>query len=99
MGNIKEILDKLLQSETKLYILELYHKNPGLIDTEDGVARRIGSTADGITGCLKDLFDLGLIGKRKINKIEVFFLNRERDKEIQEALDNYIKGFDAGRNA
>jgi hypothetical protein len=42
----KEILDRVLASESKAELLMLFHKNPGLIDTVEGVSRR----SEGVNG-------------------------------------------------
>ena len=81
----------LLSSEIKGDLLVLFHKNPGLIDTIDGVARRVGATTSGIETDVKDLVGLGLLGTRKIGKYEVLFLNRARDKEICDNVAECIK--------
>ena len=91
MNEGDKMLSILLSSEIKGDLLVLFHKNPGLIDTIDGVARRIGATTSGIETDAKDLVDLGLLGTRKIGKYEVLFLNRARDKEICDNVAECIK--------
>jgi len=88
----KEMLGKLLSSEIKGDLLVLFHKNPGIIDTMDGVARRIGRTAKAMEEDVKDLVGLGLLGIKRIGKYEVIFLNSTKDKEIQETVADYLKG-------
>lgn len=85
------ILNSLLSSEVKGDLLVLFHKNPGLIDTIKGVARRIGRRANTIEQEVKDLIDLGVLGTKRIGTSEVIFLDRARDKEIQEIIANYLK--------
>lgn len=82
---------RLLSSEIKGDLLILFHKNPGIIDTIDGVARRIGRTGDSISQEAMDLVDLGVLKKRSIGKSEVLSLNRKRDREIQEVVTSYLK--------
>src|SRR3989442_583431 len=87
-----EILARLLSSETKGDLLELFHKNPGLIDTVDGVGRRIGRTGDAIANDVSDLVDLGVLKKNKIGNSDVLVLDRKGDREIQEAVARYVEG-------
>ncbi len=56
-----ELLNRLLSSEVGGQPLPLFHRNPGLIDTIDGVARRIGRTANTIDADMKDLVNVGLL--------------------------------------
>ena len=37
----RDVVQKLLGSDTKLEILELFHRNPGLVDKIDGVSKRV----------------------------------------------------------
>ena len=92
-----KILSRLLSSEVKGDLLVLFHKNPGLIDTMDGVARRIGRTTNVIESDIKDLMDLGLLGAKRIGKYEVVFLNHVEDKEIQEIIANYLQSLKISR--
>lgn len=85
-----EILSKLLSSEVKGDLLVLFHKNLGLIDTVDNVARRIGRTGKAIEADLKDLVGLGILKTKQVGASQVVFIDRARDKEVQEALANYF---------
>lgn len=87
----REILDRLLSSEAKGDLLVLFHKNPGLIDTIDGVARRIGRIAQSIEADVKDLVELGVLRRKQIGRSEVIHLDRTRDREIQEIVADYLK--------
>ncbi len=82
---------KLLSSDTKADLLALFHANPGLIDRVDGVARRIGRTAEEIEADVKDLIDLGVLMKKKIGRSEVVYFDGKRDNEIQAIISNQLK--------
>lgn len=69
----------------------LFHKNPGLVDTIDGIARRIGRTSGGMESEVNDFLDLGLLKKKRIGKLEVIRLDGAKDKEIQEIIEKHIK--------
>ena len=86
-----EIYSKLLSSDTKADLLILFHNNPGLTDTIEGVARRIGRTASEIEADVKDLVDLGLLAKERLGKLDVVSFDTNKDKQIQEIISNQIK--------
>ena len=83
--------EKLLSSDTKADLLTLFHDNPGIIDTIEGVALRIGRTAGEIEVDVKDLIDLGLLIKAKFGKLDTVFFDTTKDKQIQEVISNQIK--------
>ncbi len=91
MSEATQMLATLLSSEIKGDLLTLFHRNPGLLDSIDGVARRIGRTGTTIEQDVKSLVNLGVLKLKKIGTIEVLSLNRTRDREILEALANHIK--------
>ena len=80
------IMGRLLSSEAKLDLLTLFHDSPGLIDTVDGIALRVGRTASEIGKEVTDLLDFGLLLKKKIGKSEVIYLDTARDFEIQQMI-------------
>ena len=94
MSEGSELLSRLLSSEVKADLLVMFHKNPGIMDTLDGVARRIGRTASVVETDVEDLVKLGLLRKKRIGKLEVVLLNREVDKKIQDSIVEHIRGLE-----
>ena len=80
-------------------LLVLFHKNPGLIDTYDGVARRIGRIAKSIEADVRDLVTLGILKVRQIGSREVLLFDRSKDRETQETIVNQLKTLKTGREA
>ena len=87
----KELLERLLSSESKGELLMLFHKNPGIVDSVEGVARRIGKGKDQIESDVKDFIDLGLFNTVTAGKMVLISFSRVRDKEIQDSVTRYIK--------
>jgi len=92
------MLSKLLSTETRGELLILFRKNPGLIDTSEGVARRIGRQSKNIEAELKDFVELGLLKTKRIGISDIFYLNTERDKEIQEIVTAHISSLGDARS-
>ena len=87
------LAQRLISSDRKVELLKLFHSNPGLIDSSEGVARRIGRTSREIVADLEDLVNLGILRQRFIGTVEVIEFNRQRDREIQNILEAYFKAF------
>ena len=81
----------LLASETRGELLILFHKNPGLIDTLEGVARRIGRTARSIEKEVNEFIRLGILSTKPIGNGQAIYLNLEKDREIQGFILSYMK--------
>lgn len=85
------LLRSLLSTGTKADLLQLFHRNPGLIDTVDGIARRVGKKPDAIRTEVSELQGESILLKKKVGNRDVYFLNRERDSQAQEEIARYIK--------
>lgn len=86
-----EILSTLLASEVRGDLLVLFHRNPGLIDTVDGVARRIGRTTVAVISDVRELLVLGILRQKRIGTSEVVFLDRAKDRELLDSVANHLK--------
>jgi hypothetical protein len=91
-----EILSTLLGSEVRGDLLVLFHRNPGLIDTVDGVARRIGRTTVSVISEVRELLQLGVLKQKRIGTSEVVFLDRAKDREILDSVANHLKTLRVG---
>jgi hypothetical protein len=87
----EEILSTLLGSEVRGDLLVLFHRNPGLIDTVDGVARRIGRTTVQVISEVRELLVLGVLKQKRIGASEVVFLDRAKDRELLESVATHLK--------
>jgi predicted transcriptional regulator len=87
----EQALSILLGSEVRGDLLILFHKNPGLIDTIDGVARRIGRTTVVIEADVRELVKIGVLKQKKIGVSEVICLDRAKDKEILGSVASHLK--------
>jgi monomeric isocitrate dehydrogenase len=91
MSGLNQISQLLFSSEVKGDLLVLFHKNPGLIDTFESVARRIGRVTQAIDTDVKDLVTLGVLKTKRIGSQEVIFLDRAKDKETQATIVELLK--------
>jgi hypothetical protein len=90
-----QLLGRLLSSTTKGELLILFHGNPGLIDTVEGVALRLGKKPKMVKEDLADLVEIGALGKKEAGVEEVYFLNREKDKQIMDRVAGQVKDIKA----
>ncbi len=86
-----QVISTLLGSEVRGDLLVLFHRNPGLIDTIEGVARRIGRGPGTIQSDVGELIGLGVLKEKKIGRTEVIFLDREKDRELLESVADHIR--------
>jgi len=89
--SVSEVLSTLLASEVRGDLLVLFHRNPGLIDTVDGVARRVGRTTIAVISDVRELLQLGVLRQKRIGSSEVVYLDRAKDRELLESVVNHLK--------
>jgi predicted transcriptional regulator len=87
----KELLNRMLGSEVKAELLTLFHQNPGLIDSIDGVARRIGRSREEVAEEIEDFVEMGLLKRTKAGKANLVSLNKAKDEEFQASLADYLR--------
>ena len=88
----KELLRRLLTSEAKGEVLTLFHKNPGLIDTLDGVSRRVGKSREQLEADMNDFVEIGILKTTKAGRLTLYSLDVKRDQEIQASIAEYFGG-------
>ena len=91
MSAPNRLFQLMLSSEVKGDLLVLFHKNPGLMDSLDGVARRIGRVGTTIQADVRDMVNLRVLGTRQVGGREVIFLDRSGDKAAQDTIIEYLK--------
>lgn len=91
------LLRSLLSTGVKADLLVLFHRNPGLIDTIEGIATRMGRKGDAIRKDVLELETDSFLLKKRVGKADVYYLNKEADKKAQEEMANYI--FSVGKKA
>ena len=91
MSAPSQLFQSMLSSEVKGDLLVLFHKNPGLIDSLDGVARRIGRIGTAIQADVQDMVNVHILGTKRIGGREIIFLDRTGDRAAQESILDYLK--------
>jgi len=89
---LRQLSEKLIGTEIKAELLRLFHMNPGILDTLDSIARRIGRMPNDVETDISALVELGVLRKERFGKLDVVSLNTSKDREIQKKLIALIEG-------
>jgi Fic family protein len=76
-------------------LMKLFQKNPNLIDTVEGVAKRIGASASQVENDISKLVDLGILVKIPSGKSTVLVLDKKRAREIDSKIESML-GWEGG---
>lgn len=85
MKRSMKLFERLLDTDVKADLLTLFHNNANLSDTPEGLARRIGRSAEEVQREVEDLVELGIL-----KKVQVYSFALERDREIQDAISKQL---------
>ncbi len=80
-----------MANETRADLLIMFRKNPGLVDSMEGVARRIGRTQAAIQEDVAELVALGVLRTRKLGNREFISIDRLKDKEVQNEVGEFLQ--------
>jgi len=83
---LQELSEKLIGTEIKAELLRLFHMNPGILDTVESIARRIGRMPKDVENEISPLVELGVLRRERFGKLDVVSLNTSKDREVQEKL-------------
>lgn len=89
---LQELMGKLMGTEIKAELLRLFHMNPGILDTVESIARRIGRMPKDVENEISTLVELGVLRKERFGKLDVVSLNMGKDREIQKKVAELIGG-------
>jgi KaiC/GvpD/RAD55 family RecA-like ATPase len=80
-----KLFERLLDSDVKVKLLTLFHNDPELSDTVEGLASRVGADLTEVRRCTEDLLEL-----RLLKRSEYYTFSPSRDKEIQDAISKQL---------
>ena len=95
MSSSTEIINTILSSVMTIELMKLFQKNPNLIDTVEGVAKRIGASASQVENDISKLVDLGILVKIPSGKSTVLVLDKNRAREIDSKIESML-GWEGG---
>lgn len=90
MANGEDSLNVILANETRADLVTMFRKNPGLADSVEGIARRIGKGPATIREDVAELVKLGTLRSEKVGSEEVISLDSLKDREVQDNIGEFL---------
>lgn len=90
MSTSIEIVNAILSSVNTVELMKLFQKNPNLIDTMEGVAKRIGQSSTQVENDVNKLVDLGVLVKVPSGKATILVLDKKRAREIDSKIESML---------
>lgn len=89
--DIKQLFDLWMDSPLKVQIVSFYHRNPGMIETVEGLAQRIGSDPEMVRKTVADHVKLGFLRERNLGPLKVIVYDPHSEKRLQEYVAEKVK--------
>ncbi|MCA1810647.1 MAG: hypothetical protein LC623_01385 [Halobacteriales archaeon] len=95
-GNGKEpafskIMELWVATDLKVQVLVFSHDNPGVLETIEGLATRLGTNVAALRKEIAGHLSLGLIQERKAGAHTILVFDRKREGEVQRAIEQHFR--------
>ncbi len=81
--DLTQMFQSWVGSDLKARVLVFFNRNPGVIETLEGLARRIGATEESLRPEVEAHVALGLITERRLGGKTIYRYNRQRRIEME----------------
>lgn len=89
--DLKKLFEVWMDNETKLMITVFYRNNPGVIETLEGLAVRLGTTVEKLRDAISDHVSIGLLKERKVGGKTVLVYDRNMRKDMEAFIADEIR--------
>lgn len=90
-ADLRKLFEVWVDSDLKAQLVVFYNNNPGVVETPEGLARRLGTSLEAIRGTLDDHIRLGLLRERRLGEKTVLMFDRERRAAMQSMIVDSIR--------
>lgn len=88
--SMKKVLEVWMDSETKVRLLVFFRQNPGLVETIEGLARRLGTPVDRLSADVRQQVELGLLREKNVAGHTIYLVDRDRWKEFDRLVEESV---------
>jgi predicted transcriptional regulator with HTH domain len=85
----QHLLSNMLSSTTTMEVNMLFRKNPNLLESIEGIAKKIGQTRVGEE--VNKLVEIGLLQEIKMNSMTMYRINKEMAEDIDRRLVDHFR--------
>jgi hypothetical protein len=86
-----KIMELWVATDLKVQVLVFYHDNPGVIETMEGLALRLGTNVSALRKEIAGHLALGLIREKKAGAKTILVFDRKREGDVQAAIEAHIR--------
>jgi hypothetical protein len=87
-----KLLELWTDTEFKVRALVFYRRNPGVVETLEGLARRLATPPDSLEPEIRDHVELGILKERHVGEKTVYVFDRSRWRELEGWIEAAVHG-------
>jgi hypothetical protein len=86
-----KIMELWVATDLKVQVLVFYHDNPGVIETMEGLALRLGTNVEALRREIAGHVALGLIQEKKAGTHTLLIFDRKREDEVRKTIEKHFR--------
>ncbi len=91
LGEIEGVFRVWIDTDLKVQLLVFFHDNPGVMETTEGLARRLGLNEEVLADNIRDHVQLGILSERDLGSKSTC-AERSLGDRLREAVEQRMKG-------
>lgn len=89
--DLRKMLELWADSSLKVQVIVFFHNNPGMIETLEGLAKRLGTSIDALRREVQGHVSLGVLKEEKTASSTLLIYDRAREGEVQTYIQAEIR--------
>ena len=88
---IRRTFDLWANSDLKVQLILFYHNNPGLVETAEGLARRMGVAVEALRDPVADQVRLGVLRERTAGNQKILIYDAAQASRLQANIEELFR--------
>ena len=89
--NLKKLLELWVDSNLKVQVIVFYHDNPGIIETVEGLAKRLGTNVNHLRKAIAGHVSLGILRQQKADGVTRLVYDRGKEDDVQRFIEHEMR--------
>ncbi|MBI2078301.1 MAG: hypothetical protein HYT80_08045 [Euryarchaeota archaeon] len=86
--DLKKLLELWVDSSLKVQVVVFFHDNPGIIETLEGLAKRLGTNVDHLRKEIAGHISLGILRQQKTDGMTLLVYDRRKEADVQRFIEH-----------
>lgn len=98
-SSLSKLFELWVDSTLKVQVVVFFHNNPGIIETVEGLAKRLGTSVDELRREIAGHLSLGILQERKMDGLTLLVYDRRKEGDVQRFVEEELRRRSTGVKA